>query len=204
MRLVFLGPPGAGKGVQARRLVTKYCIVQLSTGEMLRTAIAAGTTIGRRVAAIVARGALCPDNVVLDLIAERIEQSDACKGFILDGFPRTLAQAEGLESILGRNGVVLDAAIELQVDDECLLKRIETRVAEMRERGEQVRDDDSEEVLRRRIMAFREQTLPLIAYYRRKGKLRSVDGMSSIEEVAAAIEKWLPATAVRLARQESN
>src|SRR5580704_9489292 len=134
MRLILLGPPGAGKGTQALRLVAKYGIVQLSTGDMLRAAVKAGTPVGRQVQEIMARGALCPDELVVGIIGQRIEEPDARKGFILDGFPRTVPQAEALDRILGEKGLDLDAVIELQVDEDALIRRIESRVAEMKAR----------------------------------------------------------------------
>ena len=191
MRLILLGPPGAGKGTQAQRLVAKYGIVQLSTGDMLRAAVNAGTPIGRQVADIMARGALCPDEIVVGLVEGRIQEPDAHKGFILDGFPRTVPQAVALDRMLQRHGVSLDAVIELRVDEAALLQRIESRIAEMRARGEALRDDDNAEALRRRLVAFREQTAPLLAYYQLQGVLRTVDGMAPIPAVTDAIDKAL-------------
>ena len=188
MRLILLGPPGAGKGTQAQHLVAKYGIVQLSTGDMLRAAVKAGTALGREVEDIMARGALCPDDTVITIVEERIAQPDASKGFILDGFPRTVAQAEALDRMLANHGIALDAVIELRVDEAALVKRIENRIAEMQGRGEALRPDDNPDVLHRRLVAYREQTAPLIAYYRRHGILRSVDGMAPIGDVAASIE----------------
>jgi adenylate kinase len=193
MRLILLGPPGAGKGTQAQHLVAKYGLVQLSTGDMLRAAVKAGTPTGRQVAEIMASGALCPDDVVVAIVEQRIEQPDARKGFILDGFPRTVAQAEALDRMLEKHKLALEAVIELRVDEDALIRRIESRVAEMKARGEQLRADDSPEVLHRRLTAYREQTAPLIAYYRQHGMLRSVDGMAPIAEVAKQIEKALTA-----------
>ena len=193
MRLILLGPPGAGKGTQAQHLVAKYGIVQLSTGDMLRAAVKAGTPLGRQVAETMALGALCPDDVVITIVEERIAQPDASKGFILDGFPRTVAQAEALDRMLASHGISLDAVVELRVDEAALLKRIEHRVAEMQSRGEALRPDDNPDVLHRRLLAYREQTAPLIAYYRSHGILRSVDGMAPIPDVAAAIEEVLAA-----------
>jgi adenylate kinase len=191
MRLILLGPPGAGKGTQAKRLAAKYGILQLSTGDMLRAAVKAGTPVGRQVQEIMARGALVPDDVVVAIVAERIAEPDARKGFVLDGFPRTVPQAAALDRMLKERGVALDAVIELRVDEDVLVARIESRIAEMEARGEPLREDDSPEVLKRRLAAYREQTTPLIAYYRDHGRLRSVDGMAPIAEVTMAIDKAL-------------
>jgi adenylate kinase len=194
MRLILLGPPGAGKGTQALRLVAKYGIVQLSTGDMLRAAVKAGTAVGRQAEKIMASGALCPDELVVGLIGQRIEEPDARKGFILDGFPRTEPQAEALDRILEAKGLELDAVIELRVDEAALIRRIETRVAEMNARGEKLRDDDNPEILHKRLGAYRELTAPLITYYRQHGILRSVNGMAAIDEVTAAINQVLAVT----------
>lgn len=191
MRLILLGPPGAGKGTQAQHLVAKYGIVQLSTGDMLRAAVAAGTPVGRQVADIMARGALCPDEIVVRIVEDRVQEPDARKGFILDGFPRTVPQAVALDRMLARHGVSLDAVIALQVDEAALIKRIESRVAEMRARGEALRPDDDPQVLHHRLLAYREQTAPLVAYYQLQGVLRTVNGMAPIPEVAADIERVL-------------
>jgi adenylate kinase len=191
MRLILLGPPGAGKGTQAQHLVAKYGLVQLSTGDMLRAAVKAGTPLGQKVADIMARGALCPDDVVVTIVEERIAQPDAAKGFILDGFPRTVPQAEALDHMLARHDLALDAVIELRVDEAALIRRIESRIAEMTARGEPLRADDNPDILHRRLVAYREQTKPLIAYYRTHGVLHSVDGMAPIEEVASHIEAAL-------------
>ena len=191
MRLILLGPPGAGKGTQAQQLVAKYGIVQLSTGDMLRAAVAASTSVGRQVADIMARGALCPDEIVVSIVEERVQEPDARKGFILDGFPRTVPQAVALDRMLARHGVSLDAVIALQVDEAALIKRIEGRVAQMRARGEALRPDDDPQVLHHRLLAYREQTAPLIAYYQLQGVLRTVNGMAPIPEVAAEIERVL-------------
>ena len=191
MRLILLGPPGAGKGTQARRLVDKYGIVQLSTGDMLRAAVNAGTPLGRQVADIMARGQLCPDDIVVGIVEDRVQQPDARNGFILDGFPRTVPQAAALDRMLARHGVALDAVIALRVDEAALLARIESRIAEMAARGEPAREDDNPETLHRRLAAYREQTAPLIDYYRAAGVLRSVDGMAPIPDVTAAIDRIL-------------
>ncbi|MGA8078891.1 MAG: adenylate kinase [Xanthobacteraceae bacterium] len=192
MRLILLGPPGAGKGTQALRLVAKYGIVQLSTGDMLRAAVKAGTPIGRQVREIMAKGGLVPDGVVVDIVGQRIEQPDARKGFILDGFPRTVPQAVALDRMLAARRLGLGAVIELRVDEDALVKRIENRIAEMQARGEDLRADDNPEVLRNRLKAYREQTAPLIAYYRDRGVLHSVNGMAPIPDVTAAIDRTLP------------
>jgi adenylate kinase len=192
MRLILLGPPGAGKGTQALRLVAKYGIVPLSTGEMLREAVKAGTPVGRQVKDMMANGSLVPDNVVVGIVGQRIEEPDARKGFILDGFPRTVPQAVALDRMLETRGLGLDAVIELRVDEDALMRRIESRIAEMRTRGEELRPDDNPQVLRNRLKSYRDQTAPLIAYYRQKGVLRTVNGMVGIPDVAAAIDKVLP------------
>lgn len=203
MRLILLGPPGAGKGTQAQRLVEKHGIVQLSTGDMLRAAVAAGTPVGLKAKDIMARGELVPDEVVVAIIADRIEQPDAKRGFILDGFPRTVPQAEALEKLLAEKGLGLDAVIELVVDDGILLKRIETRVAQMQAQGATVRPDDNPESLKKRLAAYHTQTAPLSAHYRRKGMLRTTDGMASIDEVSAAIAALL-AEATAVARRPAK
>jgi len=187
MRLILLGPPGAGKGTQAQRLVERHGIVQLSTGEMLRAAVKAGTPVGRKAEAIMARGDLVPDEVVVAIVSDRIDQPDARRGFILDGFPRTVPQAEALERILAEKGLRLDGVIELKVDEGALVKRLESRIAEMTARGESVRADDNPEALKTRLGVYRKQTAPLIDYYGKKGTLKSVDGMASVGQVAEAI-----------------
>lgn len=188
MRLILLGPPGAGKGTQAQRLVEKHGIVQLSTGDMLRAAVAAGTPVGLKAKSIMEAGQLVPDEVVVAIIADRIGQPDARKGFVLDGFPRTVPQAEALDKLLADRGLKLDAVIELKVDEGILIRRIENRVAEMTARGEKVRSDDKPEVLKGRLDAYRAQTAPLAGYYDAKGMLKSVDGMAPVDEVTAALD----------------
>ena len=191
MRLILLGPPGAGKGTQAQHLVAKYGIVQLSTGDMLRAAVKAGTPVGLQAQEIMARGALCPDDLVIRIVAQRIEEPDARKGFILDGFPRTVPQAAALDRMLAERDLSLDAVIELRVDEAALLKRIESRIAQTLARGETLRDDDDPQVLHRRLAAYRDQTAPLVAYYKLQGVLRTVDGMAPIPEVTAAVDAEL-------------
>jgi adenylate kinase len=193
MRLILLGPPGSGKGTQAQRLVHRHGIVQLSTGEMLRAAVAAESPVGLKAKDIMASGSLVPDEIVVGIISDRIDQPDARKGFILDGFPRTVPQAEALDELLKRKHLRLDAVIELRVNESALLQRVETRVAEMRARGEEVRVDDTAEVLIKRLAAYRSQTEPLIHYYSERRKLLTVDGMMTIEEVTRAINRILVA-----------
>jgi adenylate kinase len=197
MRVVLLGPPGAGKGTQAKELVAKYGIVQLSTGDMLRAAVAAGTPTGLKAKDIMARGALVPDDVVVAIVADRIEQPDARHGFILDGFPRTVPQAEALDRMLAKKDMRLDAVVELKVDPDILVRRIENRVEQMKLRGELLRADDNPEVLKQRLTAYHGQTAPLVDYYRRQGSLRTVDGMASISDVGAAIGRALADAAFR-------
>lgn len=184
----MLGPPGAGKGTQAVRLVERLGIPQLSTGDMLRAAVAAGTPIGVRAKSIMDRGDLVSDDVVIGIIADRIEEADARNGFILDGFPRTVAQAEAFDRMLADKGLKLDAVIEFKVNEQELVDRIVRRAAETMARGEPVRKDDNPDVFKTRLDAFRTQTAPLSAYYARKGSLKTVDGMRPIDEVTDAIK----------------
>lgn len=193
MRLILLGPPGAGKGTQAQRLVQKYGIVQLSTGEMLRAAVAAETPIGLQAKDIMASGALVPDEVVVGIISDRLDQPDMKNGFILDGFPRTVPQAAALDDLLKHKHIKLDAVVELRVNESALLSRVETRVVEMRARGEEVRIDDTPEVLSKRLASYRSQTEPLIHYYSERRKLLTVDGMMTIEHVTREINRILSA-----------
>jgi adenylate kinase len=189
--VIFLGPPGAGKGTQAKMIAAKRHIPQLSTGDMLRAAIAAGTQLGKECQAIMARGDLVSDQIVAGIIGERIEMEDCKNGFLLDGFPRTLPQAELLDGILNEKGRTLDLVLELRVDDEALVDRLNTRIAETRAKGEEVRSDDNEETFRKRLGVYNDQTAPLIPYYKEKGLLETVDGMQPIEAVTADIEKAL-------------
>jgi adenylate kinase len=187
MKLILLGPPGAGKGTQAQRLVDRLGVVQLSTGDMLRAAVAAGTPIGLKAKDVMARGELVSDEIVVGIIEDRVAQPDCAKGFILDGFPRTVAQAEALDTMLANHGVKLDSVIELKVDESILVDRIEQRVAEMTARGEAVRPDDNASALKKRLEAYRAQTAPVASYYASKGALETVDGMAPIDDVTKAI-----------------
>lgn len=191
MRLILLGPPGSGKGTQAQRLVQRHGIVQLSTGEMLRAAVAARTPVGLKAKDVMASGGLVPDEIVIGIISDRLDQPDAARGFILDGFPRTVPQAEALDELLKKKHMKLGAVIELRVNESALLQRIETRAAEMRTRGEEVRIDDTQEVLTKRLASYRSQTEPLIHYYSERRKLLTVDGMMTIEHVTREINRIL-------------
>src|SRR6201996_6961274 len=193
MRLILLGPPGAGKGTQAQRLIHKYHIVQLSTGEMLRAAVAAETPVGLQAKDLMAAGSLVPDEIVIGIISDRLHQPDMKNGFILDGFPRTVPQAEALDDLLKHKHIKLDAVVELRVNESALLSRVETRVAEMRARGEEVRVDDTPEVLSKRLASYRTLTEPLIHYYSERRKLLTVDGMMTIEHVTREISRILAA-----------
>jgi adenylate kinase len=193
MRLILLGPPGSGKGTQAQRLIHRYGIIQLSTGEMLRAAVAAQTPVGLRAKDIMANGGLVPDDIVIGIISDRLDLPDAAKGFILDGFPRTVPQAHALDELLKKKRLKLDAVIELRVNESALLERVENRAAEMRARGEEVRVDDTPEVLVKRLASYRTLTEPLIHYYSERRKLLTVDGMMTIEHVTHEIGRILAA-----------
>ena len=213
MNLILLGPPGAGKGTQAEHISAKHGIVQLSTGEMLRAAVKAGTEVGLKAKVIIESGGLVSDEIVVGIISERIDQPDCAKGFILDGFPRTLPQAAALETLLGTKGKTLDAVIEIKVDDEALVERITGRFS-CADCGTGYHDkykmpavegvcdkcgstqfsrraDDNEETVRNRLMAYYRETAPLIGYYFAKDRLKSVDGMADIDEVARQINAIL-------------
>ncbi|WP_363351082.1 adenylate kinase [Methylocystis echinoides] len=189
MRLVLLGPPGAGKGTQSARLVEKLGIPQLSTGDMLRAAVAAGSPIGLKAKALMDAGQLVPDDVVIGIIDQRIDAPDCANGFILDGFPRTVAQAEALRELLARKRMNLDAVVELVVDENALVDRMRKRVAETLAAGKEVRADDNPESFKTRLDAYRIQTAPVSAHYAARGELKQVDGMASIDDVSAAIDK---------------
>jgi adenylate kinase len=191
MRLIFLGPPGAGKGTQATRIVEKHGIPQLSTGDMLRAAVAAGTPIGQKAKAVMDAGGLVSDEIVIGIVAERIEEPDAKRGFILDGFPRTLAQAEALDTMLISKGMGLDAVLELKVDQSQLVNRIVKRAEEAKAAGQPVRKDDDPEVFKTRLEAYNRDTAVVAPYYAKRGQLTAIDGMKPIDEVTAAIERAL-------------
>lgn len=194
MRLILLGPPGAGKGTQAERLVAKHGIVQLSTGDMLRAAVAAETPVGLEARDVMARGELCPDRVVIGIVADRIEQDDARRGFILDGFPRTLAQAEALEAMLAEKNMRLDSVVQLVVDNSALLARVEGRARDAAAAGKPLRPDDAPETVAKRVADYDKVTSQLAPFYESKGLLAKVDGMASIDEVAAQIDAVLAET----------
>lgn len=191
MRLILLGPPGAGKGTQAQRLVERHGIVQLSTGDMLRAAVKAGTEVGRKAKAVMDAGQLVSDEIVVGVVADRIGEPDCAKGFILDGFPRTVPQAEALDKMLAGKGLSLDAVIELKVDEEALVARMENRVRETLAAGGTPRADDNPEAFRKRLIEYREKTAPLSSYYAKVGELQVVDGMQPIDDVTAAIDSIL-------------
>jgi adenylate kinase len=191
MNIILLGPPGAGKGTQAKFLEEAHSIVQLSTGDMLRAAAKSGSEIGQQAQAVMDAGKLMPDDIMIQIISERIAQPDCANGFILDGFPRTTAQAEALENMLAEQGLKLDFVIEIAVDDEILVDRINTRVAQMPEAER--RSDDNEETLRKRLGVYHEQTAPILPFYRDRDMLKQVDGMASIEEVTKQIEQLVAA-----------
>ncbi|RRI03787.1 adenylate kinase [Mesorhizobium tamadayense] len=195
MRLILLGPPGAGKGTQAQRLVEKLGIPQLSTGDMLRAAVQAGTEVGKRAKAVMDAGELVSDAIVNAIVAERIDQPDCARGFILDGYPRTLVQADAVEAMLAERGIALDSVIELVVDDKALVGRIVKRAEDAQAAGQPVRKDDNPAVFEERLREYYKKTAPLTGYYYAKGKLKTVDGMASIDAVTAEIEKVLLETA---------
>ena len=190
MNIVLFGAPGAGKGAQAERIASLYGMVHLSTGEMLRSAISSGSDLGVRAKDIIDRGELISDDIIVKIVDTRIDEDDCVKGIILDGFPRTVAQAEALNEMLASRGRTLDHVIEIEVDELALFARIENRASERRRTGT-ARSDDSAEILRKRLAIYREMSAPLLPYYREKGLLRSVDGMISIEGVATQIDNLL-------------
>ncbi len=191
MNIILFGPPGAGKGTQAQRIVDRHGVVQLSTGDMLRAAIAAGSELGLRAKSLMDEGKLVPDDVIIGMIADRMNDEDCKNGVILDGFPRTIAQAKALDAMFAAGHIQLDQVIEIQVDEAALFARIENRAAEPGD----ARSDDTAEVLEQRLKVYHENTAPVLPYYRDKGQLNIVDGMQSIEEVAAQIKSLLSASA---------
>ena len=191
MRLILLGPPGAGKGTQAERLVEKHGIPQLSTGDMLRAAVKAGTPIGKRAKFVMDSGELVSDEIVNGIVSERIDAEDCAKGFILDGYPRTLPQADAVEAMLAEKGMALDVVIELAVDDKALVGRILKRADEAKAAGQPVRKDDNAVVFEERLREYYKKTAPLTGYYYAKKLLKTVDGMAAMGEVTAQIETIL-------------
>ena len=191
MKLIFLGPPGAGKGTQAKILTEKYGIPQLSTGDMLRSAVAAGTEIGKKAKSIMDAGGLVSDEIVNQIVSDRIDEPDCKKGFILDGYPRTVGQAEALQKILASKHTKLDAVIELVVDQNALVDRMKTRVAETIAAGGKVSSDDNPEAFAKRLVEYSEKTAPLSQFYAKTGLLKKIDGMAPVKEVTSAIEKIL-------------
>jgi len=195
MRLVLLGPPGAGKGTQATRIAARFAVPQLSTGDMLREAVASGSALGARVKGIMERGDLVPDDVVIAVVADRMDHSDAASGFILDGFPRTVAQAEALDRELAARGIALDAVLELEVDEDVLLVRVKGRADAAAKQGQLVRRDDNPDVFKTRLKAYRAQTAPVTEYYRSRGLVHVVDGLQPIDVVTDELAAVLTAFA---------
>lgn len=196
MNLILIGPPGAGKGTQGKILEEKYGLKQLSTGDMLRAEVAAGSDLGKKAKAIMDRGDLVSDDIIVDMIDARLEKPDCVRGVIFDGFPRTVDQAQALDVMLGKKGKPLTAVILFEVDEDQLVGRLNTRIAQTKAAGQDVRADDNEETLRKRLGVYRNQTAPLIPYYEAAGLLKPVDGMAAIDAVTAQINAFLKAAKV--------
>lgn len=202
MRLILLGPPGAGKGTQAEKIVSGFGIPQLSTGDMLREAVKLRTKTGLHAREIMERGDLVPDELVVAVVADRLDQPDAANGFVLDGFPRTLAQAVALDKELYQRNLRLDAVLELKVDESILVDRVKTRAEQMAKRGETVRSDDTPKVCERRLDIYRAQTVPVIEHYRSQGLLTSIDGLQPIEAVTEDLAAAIAAVPVNTIRRQ--
>lgn len=202
MRLILLGPPGAGKGTQAEKIVSGFGIPQLSTGDMLREAVKLRTKTGLHGREIMKRGDLVPDELVVAVVADRLDQPDAANGFVLDGFPRTLAQAVALDKELYQRSLRLDAVLELKVDESVLVDRVKTRAEQMAKRGETVRSDDTPKVCERRLDIYRAQTVPVIEHYRSQGLLTSIDGLQPIEAVTEDLAAAIAAVPVNTIRRQ--
>ncbi|HAH09540.1 MAG TPA: adenylate kinase [Alphaproteobacteria bacterium] len=194
MILILFGPPAAGKGTQAARIKDKYQVAHLSTGEMLRAAVAAGTEVGKRARAIMDAGKLVSDEIVIGIIADRIKEPDCKRGFILDGFPRTVAQARALDDLLKSRKLEIDVVLEIRVDEAALVKRVEQRAADAKAAGQPVRPDDDPETFKKRLKVYHDETAPVLPYYENQKKVRVIDGMLPIEKVWEQIEKALTET----------
>jgi len=197
MILILFGPPAAGKGTQAARLKERHKVAHLSTGDMLRAAIAQGTEVGKRAKAIMDKGDLVPDEVVVGIIGDRIKEPDCAQGFILDGFPRTVNQAKALDTMLTGRKLGVDIVIVIEVDEAALIKRVENRANEAKAKGQPVRADDDPETFKKRLGVYKAETAPVLPYYEAQGKVRKVDGMKSIDEVSAQIDGVLKAVKPR-------
>ncbi|MEO1282985.1 MAG: adenylate kinase [Pseudomonadota bacterium] len=195
MRIILLGPPGAGKGTQAERIVANHKIVQLSTGDMLRAAVKAGTEVGLKAKAVMESGGLVSDDIVIGIVSDRVDEPDCANGFILDGFPRTVPQAEALDKLLAEKNMTLDAVVELKVDEGALMARMENRVKETLAAGGQVRKDDNPDTFRERLETYTAQTAPLSDFYAKTDRLKQIDGMQDIDAVTTTINEVLAESA---------
>ncbi len=191
MNIILLGPPGAGKGTQAKLLEEKFGLKQLSTGDMLRAEVASGSELGQKAKEIMDRGDLIPDEIIVDMIAGCLDKPECSGGIIFDGFPRTVDQAQALDSMLEEKGKPLTGVVQIVVDETVLVERLNTRIRQAQEAGEEVRSDDNEDTLKSRLEVYRNQTAPIIPYYQSEGQLFKVDGMATIEDVAEQIEGFL-------------